>query len=311
MPSLIDLRRRIRAVKNTQQITKAMKMVAASKLRRAQERIMSARPYAVQMQRVLGSVAARVDPDIHPLLAPREPRPDSQTLVIVVTGDKGLAGSFNTNVIKAAATFVVDSAQTCTLGLVGRKGRDFFGRRGFPVLFEQVGIFQKLRFEDARAIAQLAIDAYLEGKVDRVVLVYNEFRSVMTQRVVVDQLLPIVREDVAGSGLEVGSPSSTKSDPASAPVPPGGDPRAQIDYLYEPAPQEIFNQLLPRYVEVQVYRALLESNAAFYAAQMTAMDTATKNSADMIANLTLYMNKVRQAAITREIIEVVSGAEAL
>ena len=311
MPSLIDLRRRIRAVKNTQQITKAMKMVAASKLRRAQERIMSARPYAVQMQRVLGSVASRVDPSIHPLLMSREPGANSRTLLIVVTADKGLCGSFNTNVVKAGAHFLLESAQACMLGLVGRKGRDFFVRRGYQVMFEQVGIFQKLRFEDARAIAQTAIDAFLEGKVDRVMLVYNEFRSVMTQRVVVDQLLPIAREDVRTPGSEVGSPAATKPDPGTAPVPPGGDPRAQVDYLYEPSPQEIFNQLLPRYVEVQVYRALLESNAAFYAAQMTAMDTATKNSADMIANLTLYMNKVRQAAITREIIEVVSGAEAL
>jgi F-type H+-transporting ATPase subunit gamma len=300
MPSLIDLRRRIRAVKNTQQITKAMKMVAASKLRRAQERIMNARPYAVQMQRVLGSVAARVDPSIHPLLTAREPGPESKTLVIVITGDKGLAGSFNTNVIKAAGAFIVESAQNCTLGLVGRKGRDFFGRRGFTVLFEQIGIFQTLRFEDAKTIAQSAIDAFLSANVDRVMLVYNEFRSVMTQRVFVDQLLPIARVEVdAAAGTSV------------APIVPGGDPRAQIDYLYEPAPQEIFNQLLPRYVEVQVYRALLESNAAFFAAQMTAMDTATKNSAEMIENLTLYMNKVRQAAITREIIEVVSGAEAL
>ena len=299
MPSLIDLRRRIRAVKNTEQITKAMKMVAASKLRRSQERIMNARPYARQMQRVLGSVASRVDPSIHPLLTVREPSAASRTLVIVVTGDKGLCGSFNTNVIKAGASFVVQSAQACTLGLVGRKGRDFFGRRGFDVMFEQVGIFQKLRYEDARSIAQTAIEAFTTGQVDRVMLIYNEFKSVMTQRVVVDQLLPIAREEVAATG------------PDTAPVVPGGDPRAQIDYLYEPAPQEIFNQLLPRYVEVQVYRALLESNAAFYAAQMTAMDTATKNSADMIADLTLFMNKVRQAAITREIIEVVSGAEAL
>jgi len=300
MPSLIDLRRRIRAVKNTQQITKAMKMVAASKLRRAQARIMNARPYAVQMQRVLGSVASRVDPSIHPLLTVREPGAESKTLVIIITGDKGLAGSFNTNVIKAAGAFVLESRQSCTLGLVGRKGRDFFGRRGFTVLFEQIGIFQTLRFEDAKTIAQMAIDAFLSEKVDRVMLVYNEFRSVMTQRVVVDQLLPIARVEVdAAAGTSV------------APIVPGGDPRAQIDYLYEPSPQEIFNQLLPRYVEVQVYRALLESNAAFFAAQMTAMDTATKNSAEMIENLTLYMNKVRQAAITREIIEVVSGAEAL
>src|SRR5881628_3155802 len=196
MPSLIDLRRRIRAVKNTQQITKAMKMVAASKLRRAQERIMNARPYAVQMQRVLGSVASRVDPSIHPLLSIRERRPDSKTLVIVVTGDKGLCGSFNTNVIKAAGVYLTEMTAPATLGLVGRKGRDFFGRRGFSVLFEQIGIFQKLRFDDAQTIARTAIDAFISEQVDRVVLVYNEFKSVMTQRVVVDQLLPIARGDV-------------------------------------------------------------------------------------------------------------------
>src|SRR5262252_6732899 len=300
MPSLIDLRRRIRAVKNTQQITKAMKMVAASKLRRSQERIMNARPYAVQMQRVLSSVASRVDPSIHPLLTTREIGPDSKTLVVLVSGDKGLAGSFNTNVIKAGGAFIVESRQPVTLGLVGRKGRDFFARRGFPVLFDRTGLFQKLRFEDAQDVARAATDAFLSGEVDRVVLIYNEFRSVISQRVVVDQLLPIARGDVEG-----------ESGSSVAPVPPGGDARSQIDYLYEPSPQAIFDQLLPRYVEVQVYRALLESNAAFFAAQMTAMDTATKNSAEMIASLTLYMNKVRQAAITREIIEVVSGANAL
>jgi F-type H+-transporting ATPase subunit gamma len=292
MPSLIDLRRRIRAVKNTQQITKAMKMVAASKLRRAQERIVNARPYAVQMQRVLASVASRVDPSIHPLLERREARPDSKTLVIIVTADKGLCGSFNTNIIKAGGAFVLESREACTLGLVGRKGRDFFGRRGFGVSFEQVGIFQKLRYQDAQDIARLAIDAFVSREVDRVVLIFNEFKSAISQRVVVDQLLPIARADVE----------------ASAPAP---DAEGGADYLYEPSAQEIFNQLLPRYIDVQIYRALLESNAAFFAAQMTAMDTATKNSGEMIANLTLYMNKVRQAAITREIIEVVSGAEAL
>jgi F-type H+-transporting ATPase subunit gamma len=258
------------------------------------------------MQRVLGSVAARVDPSIHPLLTQREPRADAKTLLIVVTGDKGLCGSFNTNVIKAGGAYLVEHPGQCTLGLVGRKGRDFFGRRGFEVMFEQIGIFQKLRYEDARAIAQTAIEAFLAGQVDRVILVYNEFRSVMSQRVVVDQLLPIARADV-----QPGSDTTTGFDAGVAPIVPGSDPRAQIDYLYEPSPVEIFNQLLPRYIEVQVYRALLESNAAFFAAQMTAMDTATKNSAEMIGNLTLYMNKVRQAAITREIIEVVSGAEAL
>jgi F-type H+-transporting ATPase subunit gamma len=294
MPSLIDLRRRIRAVKNTQQITKAMKMVAASKLRRAQERMMNARPYAAQMQRVLSSVASRVDPSIHPLLAVRDVRPDSRTLVIVVTADKGLCGSFNTNIIKAGAGFVLESPQQCSLGLVGRKGRDFFGRRGFTVLFEQIGIFQTLRYDDAKAIGQMAIEAFVSGQVDKVILIYSEFKSVMSQRVVVDQLLPIARADV--------EKTSSGSDPGLTPA---------IDYLYEPSAQEIFDQLLPRYVEIQVYRSLLESNAAFFAAQMTAMETATKNSADMIADLTLYMNKVRQAAITREIIEVVSGAEAL
>jgi len=301
MPSLIDLRRRIRAVKNTQQITKAMKMVAASKLRRAQERIVNARPYAVQMQRVLSSVATRVDPSIHPLLIVRERGPESKTLVVVVTADKGLCGSFNTNVIKAAGAFIAQTTEQCRLGLVGRKGRDFFGRRGFGVMFEQIGIFQKLRYQDAQTIAQLAIDAFTSGDADRVMLTYNEFKSVMSQRVVVDQLLPIAR-------AEIDDTSMTATAAERGVGAPGVN---NVDYLYEPSAQEIFNQLLPRYIEVQIYRALLESNAAFFAAQMTAMDTATKNSADMIANLTLYMNKVRQAAITREIIEVVSGAEAL
>ena len=297
MPSLIDLRRRVRSVKNTQQITKAMKMVAASKLRRAQERLMGARPFAIQMQRVLGSLAGRVDASIHPLLNAREPSPDGRTLVIVVTGDKGLCGGFNTSIIKGASAVVLASPQPCSLGLIGRKGRDFFGRRAFTVLFEQVNIFQRLTFADAQSIAKTAMDGFTSEEFDRVVVVYNEFKSVMTQKVVVDQLLPIPRAEVEG-------------DAATRTAPPGQLVNL-TDYLYEPSAQEIFNQLLPRYVEVQVYRALLESNAAFFAAQMTAMDTATKNSAEMIASLTLYMNKVRQAAITREIIEVVSGAQAL
>ena len=281
-------------MKNTQKITKAMKMVAASKLRRAQERIVAARPYVMQIQHVLSSVAARVDPSIHPLLAIRPKHSGSRTLVILVTGDKGLCGSFNTNAIKAGATYVAESTEPCSLGLVGRKGREFFGRRGYDVLFDRVGIFQKLTFEDAQVVAQLAIDAFTSEQVDRVVLVYNEFKSMISQRVVVDQLLPVLRSEV-----DAAAPVALKP----------GEP--QVDYLYEPSAQEIFNQLLPRYVEAQVARALLESNAAFFAAQMTAMDTATKNSAEMIGSLTLYMNKVRQAAITREIIEVVSGAQAL
>jgi len=251
---------------------------------------MNARPFAVQMQRVLASVALRVDASLHPLLERRPLGPDSKTLVIIVSADKGLCGSFNTNIIKAGGGFIAGSRQPCALGLVGRKGRDYFGRRGFEVLYEAVGLFQRLRYADAQAIARTAIDAFESGRVDRVMLIYNEFKSVMSQRVVVDQLLPIVSAAVDGGAVTAEN---------------------QVDYLYEPSPQEIFNQLLPRYVEVQVYRALLESNAAFFAAQMTAMDTATKNSGEMIASLTLYMNKVRQAAITREIIEVVSGAQAL
>jgi F-type H+-transporting ATPase subunit gamma len=242
------------------------------------------------MNQVLRSVASRVDSSSHPLLAAREQTADSRTLVIVITGDKGLCGSFNANVIKAAGQFVLESPTPCLLGLVGRKGRDFFARRGFAVFFEQVGVFQRLDYARAQSIAQLAVDAFTSGEMDRVVLVYNEFKSVITQRVVVDQLLPIPREEV-GAGPAVEGQGA--------------------EYLYEPAPQRILDELLPRHVEIQVARALLETNAAFFAAQMTAMDTATKNSAEMISALTLYMNKVRQAAITREIIEVVSGAEAL
>jgi F-type H+-transporting ATPase subunit gamma len=297
MPSLIDLRRRIRSVKNTQQITKAMKMVAASKLRRAQERIMNGRPYAQQMERVLGSVASRVDSSLHPLLTIRETGPNSKTLVIIVSGDKGLCGSFNTNVIKAGALFITGSQFPCTLGLIGRKARDFFVRRGFTVSFEETGLFQTLRFDDAQRIAKAATDAFVNGDVDRVMLVYNEFKSVMTQHVVVNQLLPIPRAAIA------------EAEAVAATTARAG--LATVDYLYEPEPAKILDQLLPRYIVVQIARALLESNAAFYAAQMTAMDTATKNSSEMIGSLTLYMNKVRQAAITREIIEVVSGAQAL
>jgi F-type H+-transporting ATPase subunit gamma len=301
MPSLIDLRRRIRSVKNTQQITKAMKMVAASKLRRAQERIMNGRPYAQQMERVLGSVASRVDSSLHPLLAIRETGPNSKTLVIVVSGDKGLCGSFNTNVIKAGALFITGSQFPCTLGLIGRKARDFFVRRGFTVSFEETGIFQTLRFDDAQRIAKAATDAFVNGDVDRVMLVYNEFKSVMTQHVVVNQLLPIPRAAIDEAEAEAVAAAATTARAGLA----------TVDYLYEPEPAKILDQLLPRYIVVQIARALLESNAAFYAAQMTAMDTATKNSSEMIGSLTLYMNKVRQAAITREIIEVVSGAQAL
>ena len=295
MPSLIDIRRRVRAVKSTQQITKAMKMVAASRLRRAQERVQQARPIATEMRRVLGSLASRVDPAAHPLLDERAtPRANGKALLIVITADRGLCGSFNTNVIKSSGTFIAEqgSSRQVALGLVGRRGRDFYARRGFEVRYEQVNLFAQLKFEHAQAIAGAAIDAFVGGEVDSVYLAFNEFRSVMVQQVVVEQLLPIPRGAFGGGPDTAGAP----------PV---------VDYLYEPKPEDLFAHLLPSHVEVQVFRALLESNAAFYAAQMTAMDAATRNSGEMIEALTLYMNKVRQAAITREIIEVVSGAQAL
>ena len=302
MPSLLDIRRRVRAVKSTQQITKAMKMVAASRLRRAQERIQHARPFATEMLRVLNSLATRVEPALHPLLDERRAgRAGGKALLFVITADRGLCGSFNTNAIKAASTFVVeDPAREVALGLVGRRGRDYFARRGFEVRYEQVNLFASLQFNHAKEIADAAVEAFTSGQVDSVYLVYNEFRSVISQRIVVERLLPIPR-------LEI-EPAAGGAGKGGAPGAPVGPP---IDYLYEPTPDELFNTLIPRHVEVQAFRALLESNAAFYAAQMTAMDAATRNSADMIEQLTLYMNKVRQAAITREIIEVVSGAGAL
>jgi F-type H+-transporting ATPase subunit gamma len=287
MPSLIDLRRRIRAVKSTQQITKAMKMIAASRLKRAQDRVVSARPFAQRMLKVLNGLVARVEQDAHPLLR-IPPQGSGRPLLIVITADRGLCGSFNSNVIKAAGQFILNEpGRAVALGLIGRKGRDFFRRRGFEVRYEAVGIFQKMTFGDAVDIADAAIEDFTSGNASSVYLVYNEFKSVMSQRIVVERLLPIPRLE---SDAAVAGPT--------------------VDYLYEPSPEEIFRDLLPRHAQVQVYRALLESNAAFFAAQMTAMDAATRNSADMLENLTLYMNKVRQAAITREIIEVVSGASA-
>ena len=267
-----------------------MKAIAASRLRRAQDRILGARPFAIQMQRVLGGLAAHVDTGAHPLLARREPdAPPRPTLVIVVTADKGLCGAFNTNIIKeAGGVIAAGTGPGVSLGLVGRKGRDFFGRRGFDVRFELVNLFSQLRYGHAQAIARAAIEAFTGDEVDSVKLVYNEFKSVLRQQVVVDQVLPIQR-------LE----------------PDDGGGERLPDYLYEPAPHEIFDSLVPRHVEIQFWRALLESAAAEHAARLTAMDAASNNAAEMIEDLTLYMNKVRQATITREIIEVVSGAEAL
>ena len=288
MPSLIDLRRRIRAVKNTQQITKAMKTVSASKLRRAQERIMGARPFAREMSRVLSSLATRVDPSSHPLLGPPPAdTADVPRLLFVVTADKGLCGGFNSALLRRALAYVRDSDRPVALGLVGRKGRDFFRRHQIEVRYEDVNIFSDLRYTHGEAVAQVAIEQYVSGRAVSVHLLYNEFKSVIQQDVVVDQLLPIRSLD--------------RSE----------ETEALADYLFEPAPRRILDTLLPHHVETQVFRALLESAAAEHAARMTAMDTATRNAGEMIDALTLHMNKVRQATITRELIEVVSGAQAL
>jgi F-type H+-transporting ATPase subunit gamma len=281
MPALIDIRRRIRSVKSTQQITKAMKMVSAAKLRRAQDAMFAARPYARKMMEVLNSLASRSHHDLHPLL---EERGDQRTLLVVVTADKGLCGAFNANIIRTARRFLEERmSRELSLNLVGRKGRDFFRRREVKVRSEHVGVFSALRYPTAQAIARELTEDFTSGKVDKVFLLYNEFKSVIQQRIVVEQLLPIERALI--------------------------DPQEPLqDYIYEPAPGGIFASVLPRHVEVQVWRALLESTAAEHGARMTAMDAASKNAGEMIGKLTLYMNKVRQAAITKEIIEVVSGA---
>ncbi len=281
MPALIDIRRRIRSVKNTQQITKAMKMVSAAKLRRAQEAMFAARPYARKMMEVLNSLATRARPEAHALLQQRQ---GDKQLLVVVTADKGLCGGFNANIVRAATRFLDERAGSAlSLELVGRKGRDYFKRRQWRVRSEHVGLFQALQYAKAQGVARELIRAYVEGEVDQVWVIYNEFKSVIQQRIVVERLLPIEKLDLQ------------PTEPAQ-------------DYLYEPAPAAIFDELLPKHVEVQVWRAFLESTAAEHGARMAAMDAASKNAAEMIDKLTLYMNKVRQAAITKEIIEVVSGA---
>jgi F-type H+-transporting ATPase subunit gamma len=295
MPSLIDIRRRVRATKSTQQITKAMKMVSSSKLRRAQERIVRSRPYAHEMLRVFNSLATRVDASAHPLL--KDDPLSARTLLVVISADRGLCGSFNTNVIKTSAQYITEHptepGREVALALVGRKGRDFFNRRGFDVKYEEVGLFQNVKWAHAQAIANTCIKEFLGPDVSSVYLVYNEFRSIISQRVVLERLLPIPKlpatETSAGTSLEVQG----------------------AEYLFEPSPGELLDTLLPFHVAVQVNRALLESSAAEHAARMTAMDAATRNAKDMVDRLTLYMNKVRQAAITREIIEIVAGAQAI
>ena len=285
MPSLIDLRRRIRSVKNTQQITKALKMVSAARLRRAQERVLAARPYAELLEKVLADVAAASGTsgsgETHPLLAERE---EKKVQLVVVTADRGLAGAFNSNVIKLAQRFLNEHPQVETrLELIGRKGRDYFRKRHPAITGEHIGIFKKVKYEDAVAIARAVMERFASGEVDAVYLAVNEFKTVLSSRLTLKRILPVKT----------------------------AERREQVDFIYEQPPADLLGALLPRYVETEIFRALLESAAAEHAARMTSMDSATSNASDVIDKLTLHMNRVRQASITREIIEVVSGSQAL
>jgi F-type H+-transporting ATPase subunit gamma len=284
MPSLIDIRRRIRSVKNTQQITKAMKMVSAAKLRRAQDRVIAARPYTAMLRKVLANVSAAVANDDrageNPLLARR---PEQNVLLVLITGDKGLAGAFNTNLTKGAMRFSGERpGVSIRLELIGRKGRDFFRKRGGTIAGEHINLAAKVVYGEIAAIAQKAMEMYRAEEIDAVYILFNEFKSVVSQKLTLTRVLPVE-------------------------LPQDATP---IDYIFEQPPAEMLDALLPRYVEMEFYRSMLESAAAEHAARMTAMESATSNAADMIDKLTLHLNRVRQASITKEIIEVVSGAAA-
>jgi len=283
MATLQDIRRRIRSVQSTQKITRAMKLVAAAKLRRAQDRILEARPYAHTMAKLVGTLVRGIGEDKHPLLTRRE---GPRKLYVVVTADKGLCGAFNSNIIRRSLELL--RGGTAELVPVGRKARDFFRRRPWTLRGERVGFVDRLTFAHARELAGELMQAYLEDQVDEVWLVFNEFRSVAVQRVVVERLLPIEPPGEAAAGEGPG-----------------------VDYLYEPDADTILAALLPRHVEVQVYRALLESAAGEQGARMTAMEAATKNAQEMIGALTIQYNKARQERITKELLDIVGGAEAL
>ena len=350
MANILDIRRRIRSVTNTRQITKAMKMVSAAKLRRAQDRALSARPYAQMLSNVLKSLVSRAeiyDPETgqprHPLLAQREER---NVLLIVVTGDKGLAGAFNTNILKAAIRFIESkSGKNIEIVAIGRKGRDFLRRR-FPtgqprtrqegeetasgssvtIIGEHIGALNKIEYSFAGGIAEKVIERYTACDIDSVYVLFNEFKSVIAQRLIAEQILPIEQigetvvrqaeemdqrerekavEAAKGTGVSLRPPDTSEMDAQAARF-----ATANVDYIYEQSPAELFGSLLPKYVGVQIFRALLESVAAEHAARMTAMESATSNATDMIDSLTLAMNRARQAKITKEIIEIVSGAAA-
>ena len=294
MANLLDLRRRIKSVKNTQQITKAMKMLAAVNLRRAQERVTNARPFAAKMTEVLTDLAAHTDESYHHPLLDR--RGDERYLLVLVTADKGLAGAFNANLIKAAQAFIAEnSGKTVELIAVGRKGRDFFRRRQIEIVNQYIGLTGKGRvnYQESVELSEDVMRRFREDEgIDKVFLLYNEFRSVLQQRVVVEQLLPVAQ-------AEEPPPDETAATQQG---------ETFVGYLYEQPPAEIFGRLLPRLIETRIFRALLESIASEQGARMTAMDSASKNAGELIGSLTLNMNRIRQAAITTEIIEVVSGA---
>jgi F-type H+-transporting ATPase subunit gamma len=287
MATLQDIRRRIRSVQSTQKITRAMKLVAAAKLRRAQERILEARPYAFKMAELVGTLVRGLGEDKHPLLVRRE---GPRKLYVVITADKGLCGAFNSNVIRKALELVRTAPEgTASLLTVGRKARDFFRRRPWPVRGERIGFLERLTFADVRELGTELTQAFLADEVDEVWLVFNEFRSVASQRVIAERLLPI--------------------EPPGGAEPPGEGPA--VDYIYEPDPVTILAALLPRHVGVQIYRALLETNAGEHGARMTAMEAASKNAQEMIGLLSIQYNKARQERITKELLDIVGGAEAL
>jgi F-type H+-transporting ATPase subunit gamma len=289
MPTLLDFRRRIRSVKSSQQITRAMKFVAAARLRRAQEAALAARPYAKELARVLRSTMARIESPQHPLLAKR---PEERILLMVLSGERGLAGAFNTNVLKLAHEFMRSKkGKKISLIPIGKKGRDSLRKAGYQFVAEYVNVLARVDYKVAREIASLVSQLYAKDEIDAVYVVFSEFKNVLAPTLVVDKVLPVEEVKEAAE-------TETAAAPASAPV----------DYLYEQPEQQILDRLLPRYVETQILRAMLESCAAEYAARMTAMEAATRNAGEVIDALTLHMNKVRQAAITKEIIEIVSGA---
>jgi F-type H+-transporting ATPase subunit gamma len=297
MPTLLDFRRRIRSVKSTQQITRAMKFVAAAKLRRAQEGVFAARPYAREILRVLRSAAARMETPVHPLL---ERRPEERILAVVLTGDRALAGAFNTNVLRRWAEFQQQHAEKkLQVMVVGKKGRDTLRKRGWKFAAEYLNVSSNVEFSRAKEIAARIAELYANDEVDAVYAIYNEFKSVLVQKLQCDKLLPI-DPAVVKPPLEKqhGSPEGATTDTSTN----------MVDYIYEQPVAELFNGLVPRYLESEIFRILLESAAAEHAARMTAMDSATRNAGELIDKLTLEMNKIRQAAITKELIEIVSGA---